>query len=219
MTQFLSVSKIAEMAFRERPNFNVPWRPALMRYAEGYREAASDTAFVDPCMLAAIVARETGGQNVYQFGVPAGPGCGVGICQITSGVDWSVLSSPSFPGYGPLMNPDVNLQVSAKEFLDPLLRSFPGSHLSAFAAYNLGAKAVKQELRLGLSPDSWTTHHDYGTDVFTSWITFAAVSLGYNVDWANHKPTAPPAPPRRGPLASHVPHPFSRDPSSDLTND
>ena len=56
-------------------------------------------------MLAAIVCRETGGQNILQIGMAPGPGCGVGLTQITSGVDWSVASAPTYPGYGPLLDP------------------------------------------------------------------------------------------------------------------
>ena len=65
---------------------------------------------------------------------------------------------------------------------------FPDNHLAAFAAYNVGAGNVEQELKQGISSDAWTTGHDYGMLVFESWINFTAASCGDNVDWANYQP-------------------------------
>jgi soluble lytic murein transglycosylase-like protein len=218
MAQTLSVTEIAARATSQRPAFNVPWRPALQQYAAAYQNAAAGTRGVDPCMLAAIVARESGGQNILQIGLAPGPGCGVGLCQITSGVDWSVSSAPTYPNYGPLLDPNINLQVAAHEFLDPLLQMFPNNHIAVFAAYNVGGGAVKKEVAAGLSPDAWTTGHDYGTAVFSDWINFVAASLGVNVDWANHKPVAPAAPPTSGPLARPPQLVPGGDVNSDLSN-
>jgi hypothetical protein len=184
----LSVQDVAAKGAQLRPDFKISWRPALAAYAAHYSLAAKATAHVQPCMLAAIVCRETGGQNILQIGIPPGPGCGVGLTQITSGVDWSVSSTPSYPGYGPLLDAQTNLRVCATEFLEPLLDMFPDNHLAAFAAYNVGAGNVQAELKDGLSPDAWTTGHDYGTAVFESWINFTAASCGDNADWANYKP-------------------------------
>jgi len=222
MTETLSVLEVAQRAQRVRPAFRVTWRPALMQYAELFSAAAATTESVDACMLAAIVARETGGQNILQIGVSPGPGCGVGLCQITSGVDWSVISAPAFPGYGPLLDPHTNLLVASCEFLVPLFRQFPNNHLAVFAAYNVGPSAVSNELQHGLSPDAWTTNHDYGTDVFTSWINFSAVALGVNVDWANHQAPQPTPPPNRPPSQppappSTAPTTKPSDPSDDLS--
>jgi hypothetical protein len=160
-----------------------------MQYAAQYDQAAQETACVDPCMLAAIVNRESGGQNILQEGVPAGPGCGVGLCQITYGVDWETLTAPTYPGYGSLFDPLVNLRVAATAFLQPTLEQFPYNHIAAFAAYNLGVGGVQQELAQGLSPDAYTTDNDYGRDVFTDWINFVAASCGYTVDWSSWKDT------------------------------
>jgi hypothetical protein len=184
-----SVEQIAARGVAEKPRFSVPWRPALMQYSNSFSRAAAATKLVQPCMLAAIVARETGGQNIFQIGVPPGAGCGVGLCQVTSGVDWGVLAAPTYPGYGPLLDPNVNLLVAAKEFLEPLLEQFPDSHLAAFAAYNAGPGSVDKALAEGLSPDAWTTNHDYGAAVFDSWINFTAASIGVGVDWSAYHPS------------------------------
>ena len=184
----LNVGDVAAQGSKLKPAFNVPWRPALMRYSQAFSKAALATRLVEPCMLAAIVARESGGQNILQIGVPPGAGCGVGLCQITSGVNWGVITAPAYPGYGPLLDPDINLLVAAKEFLEPLLVEFPDNHLAAFAAYNAGPGSVDKALAEGLSPDTWTTNHDYGSDVFSSWINFTAASIGVSVDWSEYKP-------------------------------
>lgn len=142
------------------------------------------TPDVDPCMLAAIVAQESGGRNILQSGIPPGPGCGVGICQITSGVDWTNVLEPSYPEYGLLLDTAINLRVCAEVFLQPLVAMFSTSHLAAFAAYNAGPGTVAEEILRGESPDTWTTEGDYGASVFTAWINFNAASLGVAVDWA-----------------------------------
>ena len=114
-----SVQQIADLDANKKPAFNVSWHPALMAYASQYTVAAQKTAQVTPCMLAAIANRETGGTNELQIGVPPGPGCGVGITQITAGVDWSNVNDPVYPGYGSLMDTQVNLTVCAVVFLEP----------------------------------------------------------------------------------------------------
>jgi len=186
-----SVAQIAQIDSTNKPAFNVPWHPALMAYAAQYTAAAQATAQVTPCMLAAIVNRETGGQNELQIGVAPGPGCGVGLTQITAGVDWSNINAPAYPGYGSLMDTQINLKVCAEVFLEPLLQQFAGDHQSAFAAYNVGAGNVQQELAEGLSPDAWTTGANYGQSVFRDWIDFVAASSGIDVsdvDWTTWRP-------------------------------
>jgi hypothetical protein len=137
-------------------------------------------------MLAAIVQRESGGQNIFQEGIPAGPGCGVGLCQITYGVNWA---DPSFPLYNGenLLDPLANLRIAASVFLEPALEQFPFNHIAAFAAYNLGIGGVQEEIAQGLDPDALTTGNDYGHDVFANWINFVAASCGYTVDWSTWK--------------------------------
>lgn len=185
MALVLDVHSIAARDCAEKPDFAVTWRPAL--YAlRGALAIARVTVKVTPNMLAAIAARETGGLNVLQYGVPPGPGCGVGPWQITSGVDWSDPANPRYPGFGELLDPGVSARVAAACFLEPMLERFPGSHQAAFAGFNLGGGAVAQEIADGLPVDAWTTDHDYGADVFTHWINFAAVSFGANVDWASY---------------------------------
>ncbi len=177
MAATLSPAELASQAQTLRPAFNVPTHPELMRYAANFSRAIGGTSLVDPCMLAAIVARESGGQNVLQYGMSPGPGCGVGLCQITSGVDWSNPATPVYPGFGLLLDIDVNLRVAAVAFLEPLLQQFSGNHAAAFAAYNAGAGAVQNALRAGRSPDSVTTDGNYGSDVMNRWLSFVARSL------------------------------------------
>src|ERR1700743_3302095 len=118
MAKILSVQSIATLALERKPSFHVPWRPALMQYALMYSQAVRDCRLADPCMLAAIVARESSGQNILQRGVAPGPGCGVGLCQITSDVDWTNISAPYYPGYGNLLDALTNLEVGAHVFLE-----------------------------------------------------------------------------------------------------
>jgi hypothetical protein len=158
----------------------------LQQYAELYSAAASKTWKVEPCMLAAIVDRETGGRNIFQVGVPPGEGCGVGLCQITAGVSWQRPTHPMFQGFE-LLDPLSNLIVAAKFFLENALEAFPDNHVAAFAAYNLGGGGVQRELAQHLDPDAETTGHDYGHAVFESWINFTAASLSLNVDWSTFK--------------------------------
>lgn len=181
-----TVQQIAAIAQAKKPAFSVPWRPALMKYAELYKLASAGCEMADPCMLAAIVARESGGQNILQHGVSPGPRCGVGLCQITYGVSWANISQPSYPGYGDLFDPLVNLKVAAHCFLEPALERFPGNHRAAFDAYNLGLSSVAQEIADAISPDAWTTDNDYGISVLTDWINFSAASMGLAVEWSSY---------------------------------
>lgn len=133
-------------------------------------------ARVPPCALAAIVANETGGQNIFQIGVPRGPGCGVGLCQITAGVDWSDIDQPAY--HDPqgktwaLLAPAANLYVAGQWFLAPaideceaLRDSRPGAMnfwspeilFFAFAAFNAGYGTVRSAVLEGTNPDRFTT--------------------------------------------------------------
>ena len=90
--------------------------PSLVNSINNQARAAG----VPPCALAAIVMRESGGKNIMQVGVPPGPGCGVGLTQITYGVDWSSPANPTYALNGvtySLMDPSSNLYVAAKGFL------------------------------------------------------------------------------------------------------
>lgn len=225
MSQTLSYTAVALRAQQLRPAFHVAWHPELMQYAASFHTAASETAAVDSCMLAAIVLRESGGQNILQIGMQPGPECGVGICQITYNVDWSNLLTPSYPGYGSLLDPNTNLRVAASVFLDPLLTIFPGNHIAAFAAYNCGPSAVENALRSGRTPDSVTTNKNYGSDVFKTWINFTAASMGVHVSWAGYSGNPPHQPSSQttqvvtgattAPSRTSVP---AQGPADDLTN-
>lgn len=219
MSATISPADLANRAKTDRPTFQVAGHPELMRYSHNFTRAASGTSQVDPCMLAAIVHRESGGQNVLQFGLPPGPGCGVGLCQITAGVDWSNTMTPVYPGFGLLLDIDVNLRVAAVAFLDPLLQQFQGNHLAAFAAYNAGAGAVQTALRAGRSPDSVTTGGYYGSDVMATWLSFVATSLSLQVTsnstvYDGPSPTTGPTP---APWVAHNGN-LAPDIASDLEN-
>jgi hypothetical protein len=181
----ITVQQVAALSATKKPAFMVPWRKALMKYAPLYTAAVAGCALTEPCMLAAIVDRESGGENLLQRGMIPGAGTGAGICQITWGVQWSGVF-PFYPGYGNLMDPLTNLRVAAHEFLDPALRKYPNDHIAAFAAYNLGIQGVGLELAQHLSPDAWTTGQNYGFSVFTDWINFSAVSMSVDVAWSQY---------------------------------
>ncbi len=184
----LTVNQIAAAGAARKPAFASHAYPALLRYAPLYTDAARHTANVEPCMLAAIVERETGGRNIFQIGMPHSDGCGVGLTQITYGVDWTHPDAPTYSGYSEsLLDPLTNLTVAAVVFLQPLLAEFAGSHLDAFAGFNEGDSAVRRALARGVDPDSTTTGGDYGISVFRSWINFTADALGVNVDWASYR--------------------------------
>src|SRR5690348_12706449 len=157
MNDPLSPNRVAAMAAHIRPAFNVPHLPQLQQYRLLFTKAAMETKLVGPCMLAAIVQRESGGRNILQEGALPGPGAGCGLTQITYGVDWTQRAVPCYPGFGRLLDPLTNLRVSASQFLQPALAAFPGNLVAAFAAYNLGIGGVQEEIAQGLNPDARTT--------------------------------------------------------------
>jgi len=173
-----SIYLIVQHAAKERPSFKVPGLPELMRYAALYDQAAKETAAVDPCMLAAIVNRESRRRSRRD---------GVGLCAISSGLERSRSGSPNYPGFGDPLDPLTNLRIAATDFLQPALEQFPYNHIAAFAAYNIGIDAVLQEIAQGLDPDERTTGANYGHAVFADWINFAATSRGYTADWSTWK--------------------------------
>ena len=182
MSSLLTPAQVVAMASRLHPAFNVPSKPALQRYRAQFTQAAKATKLVDACMLAAIVERESGGRNILQENMPPGPGCGVGLCQVTYAVDWSDLAHPTYPGYGKLLDPLTNLRVAASAFLEPALRAFPGNLPAAFAAYNLGISGVQSEIAEGLNVDARTTD-GYSAAVYRNYVNFAAASMLVDVRW------------------------------------
>lgn len=169
--------------------FKSPSHPALNALAAKINAEAM-IAKIAPCLLAAIVARETGGQNILQEGMAPGPGCGVGLCQITAGVDWSSITQPTFHGYD-LLDESDNLYVAAAWFLSPLVtsaervqeaspaafqRSCRGQVVYAVAAgYNAGWGEVQNALLLGTDADGGTTN-GYAVDVLAKYAAFVAES-------------------------------------------
>ena len=134
--------------------------------------AEATIAKVPPCALAAIVDNESGGENELQQGMSPGPGTGVGVCQITAGVDWSNYAHPTYEGYD-LWNVADNLYVAAAFFLAPAIQSalrlqrddptgfarFGDGQVLFYAAagYNEGWSAVMKRYNAGQNPDDMTT--------------------------------------------------------------
>jgi len=154
--------------------FNSPGHPGVNALRTSINNQAK-AAGVPPCALAAVVANETGGQNILQHGMPPGPGCGVGLCQITSGVDWTHMDQPTYQADGrawALLDPSSNLYVAAKYYLAPTIfdllddrEKHPAQYAEfssdilffVFAAYNAGTGTVISALRAGHNPDGYTT--------------------------------------------------------------
>ncbi|MGH7738331.1 MAG: transglycosylase SLT domain-containing protein [Candidatus Tyrphobacter sp.] len=170
--------------------FNAPSHPALMVYASAVNTEA-DIAHCPPCLLAAIMWRETGGTNELEIGVPPGPGCGVGLCQITSNVTWSSLSDPTYDGYHILTKPADNLYVAAAYYITPNLanaaraqRDNPAAFalacegqevMAVAAAYNGGWGIVQRAMDRSVSVDRFDTN-GYGADVLRKYITLVSES-------------------------------------------
>jgi hypothetical protein len=158
--------------------------PELMQYRNDI-QYASDQAGIPACLLAAIVWRESGGQNIYQIGMPKGPGCGVGLTQITAGVDWTNPNDPTYQG-SHLMTPADNLYVAANYFLKGLVQNAQAAEANSpqafqascrgqivFAAacgYNAGWGAVQNAMQQGVDVDTMTTN-GYGADVLAKYVT------------------------------------------------
>jgi Transglycosylase SLT domain len=149
-------------------------------------------ASIPPCLLAAIVQRESGGENILEVGVPPGPGCGAGLCQITSGpISWAVLTNPQykFQGqYWDLLDPSSNLFIAARAFLKPALvncatlvalcpqttSKFGNGQLAFYVAcsYNAGFSTVTNAVYAGQNPDFVTTFEQgsyYGSAVLATY--------------------------------------------------
>ena len=156
-------------------SFVVPsgWGNDFSKIVASIRNQAH-AALVPSCALAAIVKRESNGQNIFQVGVPhSSPDCGYGYCQITFGAN---RADPEHPSYGidgktyDLFDPSSNLFVAARGFLAPAitdmlrLRDAIGVEKMsneilyyAFAAYNAGSFRVSQTIRGGGNVDNITT--------------------------------------------------------------
>ncbi|HEY1682161.1 MAG TPA: hypothetical protein VGF98_11030 [Candidatus Tumulicola sp.] len=163
--------------------FDDSTHPDLMRYQNDIQYAAAQ-AKIPSCFLATIVWRETGGQNIFQTGKSRGPGCGVGLAQITSDVIWDNSEDPTYGKYR-LMVPSDNLYVAANYFIVSDLRNAQLAQINdskafnqscrgqlAFAAacaYNAGWHAVELALTGGTDADITTTH-GYGADVLSKYI-------------------------------------------------
>jgi hypothetical protein len=147
-------------------------------------EADAARAQVPPCALGAIIMRESGGRNVLQAGMPAGPGAGVGYCQITYAVNWSDPTQPTFAFDGQtfdLWDAASNLYVAAAVFLKAAvvaMQRLQGQAgviampqpilFYAFACYNRGVKTITDIINSGgdaASVDAATTNN-YASGTF-----------------------------------------------------
>lgn len=192
----LSPQDIIEKLRTHKPAIFWPNHPELMQYAAAYSQAVSGTSDIDECMLAAFTSRESGGQNILQIGLEPGPGTGVGLLQIIDKVDWKNTSNPIYPGYGPLLDPTINLTVGAHEYIQPALSmlqkfTLPTSpyaeslrYIAAFDSFNMGPDHIESTLSSGIDPTLYTTGHDYGTTVFHDWLDCNASSLRVDIDWS-----------------------------------
>lgn len=168
--------------------YHDPGRPALNAWA-GIINKEAGRAF-PPCLVAAVMNRETGGANVFQKGMPKGPGCGVGLMQITSSVDWSNVDDPMLYGYH-LMRPEDNIHCAVAFYLVPALivaarlqQNDPQGFEAAChgqlaygvaAAYNAGPGALQKAVAGRFDVDTLTTN-DYASDVFDTYVAMAGAS-------------------------------------------
>lgn len=169
--------------------------PELAPWRELINQVAVNSDTVPPCLLAAIVKRESHGKNVLQDGIPPGPGCGVGLCQITYNVDWSDINNPKFNGYE-LLDPSQNLHVAANFFLAPAIgeaKEIQATQPAKFAiaadgqvaygaaaVYNAGWGAMQKALDLATDVDQFTTDN-YASGVYGYYLTFcnqSKITLG-----------------------------------------
>ena len=166
------------------------------KYADQINEACAGTV-VPPCFLAAIVKRETGGLNILQIGVTPGPGCGVGLCQITYDVNWDDPSRPTFSGANGreyvLQSVPDNLACAVVEFLTPLVGQMEGLRSASptlygqcaagqilcgvAAGYNAGYTAVANAVANAQQVDTVTENGNYASDVFRHYLNFAVASV------------------------------------------
>jgi hypothetical protein len=156
--------------------------------------AAALQASVPACLLAAIVMRESRGRNILQVGMPAGPGCGVGLCQITYGVDWSDIKNPTLNGYA-LLIPRNNLLVAATYYLAPAISECSQFEQTkpllfnvcsrgqiaygAAAVYNGGWGAMQSAIGNGNDVSNYVTGGDdgpYCVDVYAKYLNFCKAS-------------------------------------------
>lgn len=172
--------------------FSDPNTPGVDQWKRSINNQANASK-IPPCALAAIVMRESGGRNVLQAGMPPGVGCGVGLTQVTSNVNWSNPNAPTYNGTSyNLLDPSSNLWIAAEYFLRPaiqeclLLREHHGDVMNAinpnilyfvFAAYNMGFGGMENEVLKGRDPDKATTNF------------YAAGTLGFYNDFiaASHR--------------------------------
>lgn len=173
----------------DKVTFKSAKHPEIQLWANQINVACAGT-IVPACLLAAIVSRETEGKNIYQIGVPRGEGCGVGLCQITAGVNWSDINNPTFNGKN-LMDPATNLCVAVDDFLIGLVQNAQDAQFTspvsfkaacrnqqAFAAaagYNAGWGKVEEALEQSVDADRYTTN-DYAADVLQRYTNFVAES-------------------------------------------
>lgn len=174
------------------------------QWAAAINAVCKQVPTVAPCQLGAHVIWESRGQNVFQQGVKRGPGCGVGLGQITApqespggeGVVWADINNPYYLGpdgkHYVLLDPQSNLYVAAKFFLERLNAqaaqaqkespiSFSAScHgqivYAAAAGYNAGWGAVEEALAGSFDANKVTYSKSYASDVFGEYNSLVKLS-------------------------------------------
>jgi len=109
---------------------------------------------VPPEIITAVISRETDGRNIIGDG-----GHGHGLMQIDDRSHSSFLRSHQNG-----LNPASNIDYGTSILRDNLNR-YNGNYRKALAAYNAGQGNVDKAVARGLSPDAYTTGHNYGADV------------------------------------------------------
>lgn len=116
--------------------------PDLCRHAGAIARAAAQARArpLDPHLLAALVAAESGGDPAAESRAGA-----VGLCQLLPATAAEVAAALGLPApdAAALKDPALNLRLGA-EHLARLLVAFDGEEAFAVAAYNAGATPVRR---------------------------------------------------------------------------
>jgi peptidoglycan hydrolase-like protein with peptidoglycan-binding domain len=143
----------AAVATSTLPSQYRQWLPYVNEAAKKYN--------LDPALLLGVMSRESNGRNVRGDG-----GHGRGLMQIDDR-SWASWINSHQGG----MDPKSNIMKGA-EILRDNINYFHGNIRDGLAAYNCGAGNVNKALRNGLSPDAYTTGHNYSADVLKREATF-----------------------------------------------
>jgi soluble lytic murein transglycosylase-like protein len=151
---------------------------AARPYADVIKQVAQETG-VDPFLIVALGDQETRWGTIYGANGTTGPsiigadGTGHGLMQIDSGTWGAWLDANDWE------DPYTNIKKGAEIFLEDLdyfaQRGLSGDAqiLAALAAYNHGPDNVWHNVSKNLSPDTGTTHGNYASTVWTSFVAMS----------------------------------------------